>query len=113
MVGFIETWKVSGVTTSEAKLVKPMIELGYYLRNRIEFWSLEPADIKEIMEVGDKIVQMKKSFDAFYYKNNKEQRDNSARFLTWIAAVDLGKQHIFTKPSWMAISVSGMTVCKI
>lgn len=46
---------------------------------------------------------MKKSFDAFYYKNNREQRDNSARFLTWIAAVDLGKQHIFTQPSWQEV----------
>jgi hypothetical protein len=103
MVGFIEGWQVSGVTSSEAKLAKPIIELGYYLSNRIELWSLKASDIEEIMDVGEKIVKMKQSFDEFYYQGDKGQRDNSARFLTWIAALDLGKQHTFTQPSWQEV----------
>lgn len=62
MVGFIESWKISGVTSSEARVAKPMIELGYYLFNRIEFWSMEPAAIEEIMEVGEKNCSNEKVF---------------------------------------------------
>jgi hypothetical protein len=93
MVGFLKSWKMSGLTTDGAKLSEPIHELGFCLANEAFFEiTLDPEERARIVSIGQFWLEMKRPFDAYVDTGNKIFHDDTVKFLVMVAAVLQGME---------------------
>jgi hypothetical protein len=90
MAGLFKMWGVSGLTTEGAKYSESFHTLGQLISDETFYLSLDSNTRVKVAFLAKQVLLMKKSFDAYFYLNNKKHHDDAVKFLVMIAAVMQG-----------------------
>ena len=87
-MGFLKTWKVSGLTREGAILSEPIHRLGQYInQNNEEISSSMRADL---IAVGKQYIYMYDFLDSYINKGITKHHDEATKFLVMFAAYGYG-----------------------
>lgn len=85
-MGFFDSWKVSGITTDAAKASNPFYELAIAI-------DLGDDDIPIELQIkcGHIFLKMKQSFDLYFNKKIKSEKNEAVKFLVAFTSYAMGK----------------------
>ncbi len=90
MAGFFSAWKVSGLTTTEAKKTERFYFLGVCLGDHERYKNLTKDERNDLILAGEEVLASALFFEQYWVHADKSFLDDAVKFLVIYAAISEG-----------------------